>query len=113
MEDTEEALLRNRQLFGEGTMRRLKKLSVAVVGYSGTGSFVVEALARLGVGRLVIIEYDVVEKKNLNRILNTTHEDADAKRLKTEVARRAITAMGLNTEVRSSPETSSILKRFG
>src|SRR5262249_15125957 len=36
-DDTGEALLRNRQLFGEGTMRRLKNPSVAVVGYSGTG----------------------------------------------------------------------------
>lgn len=97
--DAGEALLRNRQLFGEGTMRRLKNLSVAVVGYSGTGSFVVEALARLGVGRLVVVEYDVVEEKNLNRILNTTREDADAGRPKAEVALRAIRAMGLGTEV--------------
>jgi hypothetical protein len=98
-DDTGEALLRNRQLFGEGTMRRLKNLSVAVVGYSGTGSFVVEALARLGVGRLVIIEYDLVEEKNLNRIPNTTREDAVRKRPKAEVALRAIRAMGLGTEV--------------
>lgn len=97
--DVGEALLRNRQLFGEGTMRRLKNLSVAVVGYSGTGSFVVEALARLGAGRLVIVEYDVVEEKNLNRILNSTREDAEAKRPKAEVAIRAIAAMGLGTEV--------------
>lgn len=97
--DAGDALLRNRQLFGEGTMRRLKKLSVAVVGYSGTGSFVVEALARLGVGRLVVVEYDLVEEKNLNRILNTTREDAEAERPKAEVALRAIRAMGLGTEV--------------
>lgn len=98
-DDAGEALLRNRQLFGEGTMRRLKNLSVAVVGYSGTGSFVVEALARLGVGRLVIVEYDLVEEKNLNRIPNMTREDADLKRPKAEVARRAVSAMGLGTEV--------------
>lgn len=97
--DTGEALLRNRQLFGEGTMRRLRNLSVAVVGYSGTGSFVVEALARLGVGRLVVLEYDLVEEKNLNRILNTTREDAAANLPKAEVAVRAVRAMGLGTEV--------------
>ena len=94
-----DALLRNRQLFGEGTMRRLKNLAVAVVGYSGTGSIVVEQLARLGVGRLVVIEYDPIEEKNLNRILNATREDADAGRLKVEVALRAVRAMGLGTEI--------------
>ena len=94
-----EALLRNRQLFGEGTMRHLRGLTAAVVGYSGTGSFVAEALARLGVGRLIIVEYDVVEEKNLNRILNSTAEDAAARRPKADVALRAIQAMGLGTHV--------------
>jgi hypothetical protein len=94
-----DALIRNRQLFGEGTMRRLKSLSVAVVGYSGTGSIVVEQLARLGVGRLLVIEYDRTERKNLNRILNTTMEDAEANRLKVEVALRTVRAMGLGTEI--------------
>lgn len=95
----EDALLRNRQMFGEGTLRHLRNLSVAVVGYSGTGSFVVEALVRLGIGRLLIVEYDLVEDKNLNRILNTTREDALLNRPKVEVAERAIRAMGLGTEV--------------
>ena len=94
-----DALIRNRQLFGEGTMRRLKALSVAVVGYSGTGSIVAEQLARLGVGRLVVIEYDRTERKNLNRILNTTLEDAEANCLKAEVALRAVRAMGLGTDI--------------
>jgi hypothetical protein len=96
---TGEALLRNRQLFGEGTMRRLKNLAVAVVGYSGTGSIVVEQLARLGVGRLIVIEYDSIEQKNLNRILNATGEDADVGRLKVDVALRSVRAMGLGTDI--------------
>ena len=43
---------------------------------SGTGSFVVEELARLGVGKLVLIDSDCVEEKNLNRIVNSSKEDA-------------------------------------
>jgi len=94
-----QGMLRNRQIFGEGTMCRLKGLSIAVIGYSGTGSIVVEQLARLGVGRLVIIDFDRSEEKNLNRILNSGLDDVRANRLKVDVAARAIQAMGLGTSV--------------
>ena len=52
---------RHAQLFGSGTTRRLRELAVAVVGCSGTGSPVIEQLARLGVGRLVLVDPDRVE----------------------------------------------------
>ncbi|MES2359362.1 MAG: ThiF family adenylyltransferase, partial [Gemmatimonadota bacterium] len=90
---------RHAQMFGSGTTRRLHELSVAVVGCSGTGSPVIEQLARLGVGRLVIVDPDRVEEKNLNRILNATREDAYLKRSKVEVMARAIAAMGCGTEL--------------
>jgi len=90
---------RHAQLFGSGTTRRLRELSVAVVGCSGTGSPVIEQLARLGVGRLVIVDPDRVEEKNLNRILNATREDAYLGRPKVEVMARAIAAMGFGTEL--------------
>lgn len=90
---------RHAQLFGSGTTRRLHEMSVAVVGCSGTGSPVIEQLARLGVGRLVIVDPDRVEEKNLNRILNATREDAYLKRPKVEVMARAIAAMGFGTEL--------------
>src|SRR5262249_33599918 len=62
----DEALIRHRQLFGDGTLRRLQRLLVAVIGCSGTGSIVVEQLARLGVGTLLLVDPDRVERKNLN-----------------------------------------------
>ena len=90
---------RHAQMFGAGTTRRLRQLSVAVVGCSGTGSPVIEQLARLGVGRLVLVDPDRVEEKNLNRILNARREDAYLKRPKVEVMARAIAAMGFGTEL--------------
>ncbi|QCF26128.1 ThiF family adenylyltransferase [Hydrocarboniclastica marina] len=54
----------------------LKHLTACVVGVSGTGSIVVEQLARLGIGRLILIDFDEIEFKNLNRIVNATLEDA-------------------------------------
>lgn len=54
----------------------LRHLTACVVGVSGTGSIVVEQLARLGIGRLILIDFDEIEFKNLNRIVNATLEDA-------------------------------------
>jgi hypothetical protein len=87
------------QAFGEGTYQKLRGLSVAVIGCSGTGSPVIEQLARLGVGELVIVDDDVVEERNLNRILNATVADAQASREKVEVLAEAVEKMGTGTKV--------------
>lgn len=91
--DTEFAL-RQDQAFGKGTTRRLRKLTVAVAGCSGTGSIVVELLARHGVGKLVLIDPDRVEEKNVNRILNTQRGDAEDERFKVEVLADAVERIG-------------------
>src|SRR5260370_23277695 len=91
--------LRHAQAFGSGTTAILRRLSIAIVGCSGTGSIVAEQLARLGVGRLILVDPDVVEEKNLNRILNSGKEDAYLARPKVHVLASAIARMGLNQEV--------------
>jgi hypothetical protein len=91
--------IRNAQTFGIKTTNALNKLSVAIIGCSGTGSPVIEQLARLGVGRLVLIDPDVIEEKNLNRILNSTIEDARKKRKKVDVIKEAIDKIGIITIV--------------
>jgi hypothetical protein len=91
--------LRHRQIFGALTTSMLRRLTIAVIGVSGTGSPLVEQLARLGVGKLVIVDPDSIEEKNLNRILNAGMNDALENRFKVDVAARAIKAMGLGTEV--------------
>lgn len=90
---------RHAQLFGSGTTHRLRQMAAAVVGCSGTGSPLIEQLARLGIGRLVLVDPDHVEEKNLNRILNATFDDARQRRLKVDVVKRSIDAMGLGTIV--------------
>lgn len=89
------------QTFGSGTYEQLRGLRVGVVGCSGTGSPVVEQLARNCVGELVLVDPDHIEEKNLNRILNSTMEDAQVGRLKVDVARRSIEAMGLGTRIQT------------
>ena len=88
---------RHAQAFGAGTAAALRRLSVAIVGVSGTGSPVAEMLARLGVGELILVDPDIVEDKNLNRILNATKQDIG--RPKANVVAQAIKRIGLSTHV--------------
>lgn len=90
---------RHVQVFGRGTFEKLRSLSIAIIGVSGTGSIVAEQLARLGVGKLILVDPDHVEIKNLNRIPNATMEDALANTSKVKVIERAINKMGLGTIV--------------
>lgn len=87
------------QAFGAGTFALMRQLSIAVVGCSGTGSIVIEQLARNGVGKLIIVDPDFIEDRNLNRILNSFAADAAAKRLKVNVLKAAVEAMGTGTVV--------------
>jgi hypothetical protein len=95
----EQFALRTIQVFGEKTYSLLKNLTIGVVGCSGTGSPLIEQLVRLGVGKVVMIDPDIVEHKNLNRILNTTKIDAALNRPKVEVIAEAIVRIGLDTAV--------------
>jgi hypothetical protein len=87
------------QAFDEGTIERLQRLSVAVIGASGTGAPTIEQLIRLGVGEIVSVDDDVMEERNVNRIVNSTMADAEAKRPKVDVAADAAKRIGLGTRL--------------
>ena len=87
------------QIFDEGTIERFQRLSIAVIGASGTGSPVIEQLMRLGVGELVIVDNDQMEDRNVNRILNSTMEDAAQARSKVNVQADAIERANLGTRI--------------
>lgn len=58
---------RNELAIGPEGLERLKNATVAVLGVGGVGSFAVEALARSGIGRLVLVDRDNVDITNINR----------------------------------------------
>jgi tRNA threonylcarbamoyladenosine dehydratase len=58
---------RNELAIGKEGLEILKNSTVAVLGVGGVGSFAVEALARSGVGRLVLVDKDDVDITNINR----------------------------------------------
>lgn len=89
------------QTFGLETFSLLGRLKIAVVGCSGTGSPVIEQLARTGVGELVLVDPDVIDQGNLNRITNSSIEDALNSRAKVDVLGDAIEKMGTGTKVKT------------
>ena len=66
-------LSRTRLLLGRGAMEKLKNARVAVFGLGGVGGYVVEALARSGIGALDLIDHDTISLTNINRQLFATH----------------------------------------
>jgi len=64
-------------LIGETALEKLQKSKVAVVGLGGVGSYSVEALARSGVGSLVIADCDVISPSNINRQLPALNSTVD------------------------------------
>ena len=101
--------LRVSQTFGKGTFELLRRMRVGVVGCSGTGSIIIELLARNCLGRLIIVDPDVIEEKNLNRIVNARKKDADREIPKVEAIRKMVAAMGTGVRVDAyQAETSNL-----
>lgn len=93
--------LRTIQAFGELTYQRLHTMTIGVIGCSGTGSPVIEQLVRLGIHKIILIDPDKMEFKNLNRILNTTKEDAKNNVPKVLAIKNVINNIDLGTIVES------------
>lgn len=62
-------LARIRLLLGDENVKKLQNATVMVVGCGAVGSFAIEALARSGVGHLVVVDFDKIEESNINRQL--------------------------------------------
>ncbi|HNU53995.1 MAG TPA: tRNA threonylcarbamoyladenosine dehydratase [Candidatus Syntrophosphaera sp.] len=90
-------LSRSALLLGEEAIARLKGASVCVVGLGGVGSYAVEALARAGIGRFTLIDFDIVGETNLNRQLFALRETIG--QAKVDLAQRRILAINPEAKV--------------
>jgi len=88
---------RTRLLLGDEGLNKLQKSSVAVFGVGGVGSYIAEALARSGVGRITLIDNDVVSVTNINRQLVALQSTVGRK--KVEVAKERILDINPEAEV--------------
>jgi len=77
------------QLFQSEGQLRLFHARVAVVGCGGLGGFLVEELARVGVGRLLVIDADVFDESNLNRQTLATLDSLGQSKVEVAAARTA------------------------
>lgn len=79
---------RTELLIGKQAIEKLKQAKVAVFGIGGVGSYVVEGLARAGVGSFILVDKDIVDKTNINRQIIATQKTIGLK--KVEVAKQRI-----------------------
>lgn len=91
--------------FGSAGQSALRDLTVGVGGAGSVGLLLAQLLAYLGVRRFVIADADVVELSNLNRLVGATPDDANARRLKVDVACRMIHAIAPEAAVEALPTT--------
>ena len=90
---------RTAALLGEDAPNILKGKHVAVFGLGGVGSYLVEALARAGVGALTLIDKDIYTESNLNRQLYALPETVGKR--KTQVAAARVTAIDPSIAVKT------------
>ncbi len=105
---TEDELARYKRqiaIFGEGGQAKLKKAKVFIAGVGGLGSAIVTYLAVAGVGKLRLVDHDVVALDNLNRQI--LHWDSDIGREKLASAAEKLRRMSADIEVETVPETIS------
>lgn len=92
-----EQFVRTEMLLGADTMEKLKNAHIAVFGVGGVGGYVVEALARSGVGKFDLIDNDTVALSNLNRQIIATHSSVG--KYKVDVMKERILDINPKAEV--------------
>lgn len=103
---------RTKLLIGEKAVETLKKSKVAVFGIGGVGSYVVEGLARAGIGNFILVDKDEVDITNINRQIIATTKTVG--KSKVEVSKERILEINPEAKVKIyqeffMPETEGIL----
>lgn len=93
--------IREESLISKRGIEALKNKTVAVFGLGGVGSYVAEALARAGIGKLVVCDMDVIELSNVNRQLYAMTSTVGRK--KTEVCRERLLDINPTMTVEEKP----------
>ena len=83
-------------LLGKAAMDKLKNAKVAVFGLGGVGGYVVEALARSGIGALDLVDHDTISQTNINRQILATADTVGMDKVSAAVSR----VKAINPEIR-------------
>ena len=90
--------IRSEMLFGKSNIEKLKEKRIAIFGIGGVGSYVLEALVRMGIENIDIIDNDVVSVSNINRQLIALHSTLGE--YKTDVAYKRCKDINENCNIR-------------
>ena len=93
----EHTLSRTELVIGTEGVKKLRNSKVIVFGVGGVGSFAIEALARAGVGELILVDNDTVSISNLNRQIIATYDTID--KPKVEVMKERISTINKDCNV--------------
>lgn len=109
-----EQFSRTEMLIGADGINKLNNSKVAVFGIGGVGSYVVEALARAGVGNFILVDNDIISESNINRQIIATHKTVG--KSKVIVAKERILEINPNANVEIyqeffMPESNDIIDR--
>lgn len=77
-------------VWGTAAQHDLARLRVGIVGLGSVGSVIAEALSRVGVSDITLIDHDRLEQRNLDRTLHSTSRDVEAGTPKVRIAARAM-----------------------
>ena len=103
---------RTARLIGDAGIDRLTRATVTVMGVGGVGSFAAEALARSGVGRIILVDFDRICVTNVNRQLHATKPTLGKSKVAVMAERLRAINPDLVVEARAEfygPETSARL----
>ena len=89
--------IRFSRLIGEESFLNLSSKCVLVLGVGGVGGYVVEAVVRSGIGKIILVDYDCVEPSNINRQIIALHSTIGRK--KVDVLEERIKDINPNCEV--------------
>ncbi len=85
------------KIIGKDKLKDLSNKSVLVLGCGGVGGYVVEALARSGIGTLILVDFDKIDESNINRQIIAL--DSTIGRLKVDVLEERIKDINKNIKV--------------
>ncbi|MBF0446522.1 MAG: tRNA threonylcarbamoyladenosine dehydratase [Magnetococcales bacterium] len=94
-----ERFLRTERLIGVEALRRLNNSLVTVIGLGAVGGYAVEGLARAGIGNLRLVDFDIVQKHNINRQIYALETTIGQKKM--QLAKERVLAINPSCKVES------------
>lgn len=89
-------------IWGEGVQAQIQSMKIGIAGLGGTGSILLQMLARMGVKKFVLCDHDIVEESNLSRLPYSFSPDIGKKKVK--IASNYLKKISKDIEVTAFPE---------